>query len=125
MGGKKIQHHTSKEIAMKINASKMKNGGAGGGENGKDGRRAPKEGKKNIFIKCEKCFIMQPSIKSMQLHYEGKHPKETWDPAMYAKEEVQEETTSNTYQQQDYDDYEDDENPNDIEEEAKEENNDN
>jgi hypothetical protein len=53
MGGKaKPTKHTKKEIDGKIHAAKMKAGGAGGGVDGKAKRVAPKEGKKDIFIKC-------------------------------------------------------------------------
>ena len=57
---------------------KWKKGGRGGGEDGLEKRKAPKEGKRNIFIKCSICFTMQPSVKSMGIHYESKHPKEDW-----------------------------------------------
>jgi hypothetical protein len=82
MSGKaKPQKHTAKEIAMKHHEAKMKKGGRGGGLEGMEKRKAPKEGKKNIFIKCKICFLMQPSIKSMQIHYENKHEKEDWEAA--------------------------------------------
>ena len=57
----------------------MKAGGRGGGEEGKEKRKAPKEGKKNVFIACKICVTEQPSLKSMQIHYESKHPKEDWE----------------------------------------------
>ena len=80
MSGKaKPQKHTAKEIAQKHHEAKMRAGGRGGGEEGKEKRKAPKEGKKNIFIKCNICFTEQPSLKSMQIHYESKHPKEDWE----------------------------------------------
>jgi hypothetical protein len=66
---------------MKHHEAKMKKGGRGGGLEGMEKRKAPKEGKKNIFIKCNICFIMQPSLKSMQIHYENKHEKEDWEAA--------------------------------------------
>ena len=50
MSGKaKPQKHTAKEIAMKAHEAKMKKGGRGGGEDGLEKRKAPKEGKK-IFL---------------------------------------------------------------------------
>jgi hypothetical protein len=54
---------------------------------------APKEGKKDVFIQCVKCLTMQPSLKSMQIHYENKHPKENWAEAqnLYNKDEIEEE----------------------------------
>ena len=80
MSGKaKPQKHTAKEIAMKAHEAKMKKGGRGGGEDGLEKRKAPNEGKRNIFIKCTICFTMQPSVKSMGIHYESKHPKEDWE----------------------------------------------
>ena len=70
MSGKaKPQKHTAKEIAQKHHEAKMRAGGRGGGE----------EGKKNVFIACKICFTEQPSLKSMQIHYESKHPKEDWE----------------------------------------------
>ena len=82
MSGKaKPQKHTAKEIAQKHHEAKMRKGGRGGGEEGKEKRKAPKEGKKNVFINCSICFAQQPSLKSMQIHYENKHPKENWEDA--------------------------------------------
>ena len=40
-----------------------------------------KKEKKNVFINCSICFTQQPSLKSMQIHYENKHPKENWEDA--------------------------------------------
>jgi hypothetical protein len=98
MAGKaKPTKHSAKEIAMKHHEAKMKKGGRGGGQEGMAKRLAPKEGKRDIFLKCEKCFTMQPSLKSMQIHYESKHPKENWEEALkiYDKksENQQEENT--------------------------------
>ncbi len=90
MGGKaKPTKHTTKEINGKIHLAKMRAGGCGGGLEGKEKRIAPKEGKKDVFIQCQKCLTMQPSIKSMQIHYENKHPKENWAEAvlLYNKDE--------------------------------------
>lgn len=133
MSGKaKPTKHTAKEIAGKHHAAKMRAGGTGGGLDGKAKRIAPKEGKKDIFIKCVKCFTMQPSMKSMSIHYENKHPKEDWAAAekMYAAENKEETDSSekNNYNQfNNYDDNEDnyeneEENYNEdgIEEEQKE-----
>ena len=82
MSGKaKPAKHTAKEIAMKDHEAKMRQGGRGGGAEGKEKRKAPKEGKKNVFITCSICFTQQPSLKSMEIHYENKHPKENWEDA--------------------------------------------
>ena len=120
MGGKaKPTKHTAKEIAGKHHAAKMKAGGCGGGEDGKAKRVAPKVGKKDIFIKCERCFTMQPSLKSMMIHYENKHPKEEWSTVekLYNTQNVEEEETPVAgYENIEYDDQEED---NGIEEEEK------
>ncbi len=127
MGGKaKPTKHTAKEIAGKHHAAKMKAGGCGGGLDGRVKRTAPKEGKKDIFIKCEKCFVMQPSMKSLMIHYENKHPKEDWAVAekfylAQQKEENIEEEKKDFIDNNEYDD-DGEENGNEegIEEEQKE-----
>ncbi len=139
MAGKaKPTKHTAKEIAGKHHEAKMRNGGRGGGAEGIDKRKAPKEGKRDIFLKCEKCLLMQPSLKSMSIHYESKHPKEDWEKAklLYTKSEEEQNKENdkkfgeNNWEQND-DDYADEENVEandeendngDIEEENKEEN---
>lgn len=125
MGGKaKPTKHTAKEIAGKHHAAKMKAGGCGGGLDGRMKRTAPKEGKKDIFIKCEKCFVLQPSMKSMMIHYENKHPKENWNDAekIYLaqnKDETEEEIKEfNDYNDNEYN-QEEDPNEDGIEEEKK------
>ena len=142
MGGKaKPTKHTAKEIAGKHHEAKMKNGGRGGGAEGIDKRKAPKEGKRDIFLKCEKCLLMQPSLKSMSIHYESKHPKEDWEKAilLYTKSEEEQnkknleldskneqenwEQNDEEYAEEDNNEAYDEENENqDIEEESKEEN---
>jgi hypothetical protein len=116
MGGKaKPTKHTAKEIAMKHHEAKMKKGGRGGGQDGIEKRNAPKEGKRNIFIKCEKCFLMQPSLKSMEIHYENKHPKESWADALKIYDKPEEGQTQNENQEEN--DYEDEDNEVNEEEE--------
>ena len=93
MGGKaKPTKHTAKEINKKHHDAKMKAGGMGGGAEGIKGRKAPKPGKKDVMIKCEICMTMQPSLKSMQIHYESKHPKDDWEKAEQIYEKLQEES---------------------------------
>jgi hypothetical protein len=124
MGGKaKPTKHTSKEIAMKHHESKMKKGGRGGGLDGKEKRLAPKEGKRDIFLKCEKCFLMQPSLKSMQIHYESKHPKENWDEAIkiYDKSTAEEEGKAQDEGQNYNEDEEEDETYQEVNEEEEKE----
>ena len=121
MAGKaKPTKHTAKEIASKHHAAKMKAGGTGGGLDGISKRTAPKEGKRDIFIKCEKCFLMQPSIKSLKIHYESKHPKENWEEVekIYNKSQVAVEQQI----EENYENYEEEaveEESNGIEEEEK------
>lgn len=135
MAGKaKPTKHTTKEINAKHHAAKMKNGGMGGGAEGKEKRKAPKEGKSDVHtkLKCVKCLALQPSIKSMMIHYESKHPKEDWEAAkvQYLKDE--EENNKNNVEIKKYNNYqeykddhqgenEDDENEDENEEENNEE----
>ena len=126
MGGKaKPTKHTAKEIAMKHHEAKMKKGGRGGGQEGKDKRNAPKEGKRDIFLKCEKCFLMQPSLKSMQIHYESKHPKESWEEALKLYDKSSAEENKLDEDGQNYNDEEEDDGDNqdnqDINEEEEKE----
>ncbi len=114
MGGKKIQHHTAKEIDLKHKAAKMKAGGKGGGNDGKDKRKAPKEGKKDVFIKCSICMSMQPSLKSLEIHHESKHAKIKWDPSIYQTVEDTKQDSStnvqiNKFVPQNIDNFEDNE----------------
>jgi hypothetical protein len=92
-GKAKPTKHTAKEINKKHHDAKMKAGGTGGGADGIAKRKAPKEGKKDIFVCCQKCMVMQPSLKSMAIHYENKHPKENWAEAeeMYEQMKIAEE----------------------------------
>ena len=119
MGGKaKPTKHTTHEINRKHHAAKMANGGCGGGAGGAVARKAPKEGKTDPHQACVKCFTMVPGLKSMKIHYDGKHPKEDWEKAILLympKEEEVVEEEPNKWEQVDYESPEDD-----IEEEAKE-----
>ena len=123
-GKAKQQKHTTKEIERKHHLTKMKKGGTGGGEDGVVNRKAPKGGKTDPHLKCEKCLTLVPGLKSMKIHYEGKHPKEDWEKAILLYQpsepsvEKKEEIINNKWQDNvDYDNYED----NDIDEECKEE----
>mmetsp|Transcript_1379 Transcript_1379/g.3296 ORF Transcript_1379/g.3296 Transcript_1379/m.3296 type:complete len:81 (-) Transcript_1379:147-389(-) len=72
MGGKaKPTKHTSKEIAKKVFEANVNRGG------GASGIAARKDGK--CGFKCYICLGVQPSEKSMQIHFDAKHPKETMD----------------------------------------------
>merc|ERR1711964_264248 len=73
MGRKgKTQKHTAKEIAAKHAAAKHAGGAAGGGGSGVENRKAA--GNK-VSIACVICMTVQPNIKSMEAHYDGKHAK--------------------------------------------------
>lgn len=76
MGRKgKTQTHTAKELAGKSAAAKHAAGGAGFGGAGAEKRKAA--GAK-VAVFCEICKGIQPNMKSMEAHYDGKHPKENW-----------------------------------------------
>ena len=72
----KTQKHTAKEIAAKHKAAKERNGAAGGGGKGAQARQAKKLA---TMIICKICGLQQPSVKSMSIHYDSKHPKEDWN----------------------------------------------
>ena len=61
MSGKaKSQEHTAKEIVQKHHhEAKMRVGGRGWGEEGKEKKKSPKRRKKNVFIVCKICFTEQ------------------------------------------------------------------
>merc|ERR1712167_212982 len=76
MGRKgKTQKHTAKEIASKHAAAKAAASGAGGGGDMADKRKSA--GNK-VSVQCTLCMTIQPNIKSMEAHYDGKHAKVKW-----------------------------------------------
>lgn len=80
----KAQSHTAKEIAMK---TKMANQNAGGGDKGKADRLGGRAG--HAKFECYICKQQAPDIKSMGMHFDSKHPKETMDPEKFVdKHEV-------------------------------------
>merc|ERR1712032_1278197 len=83
MGGK-TQKHTAKELAAKAKAAKMKGGGAGGGGSGLASRLNKTL---KIMVFCNICKTQQPSVKSMKIHYDSKHPKVDWAEARAGYEE--------------------------------------
>ena len=113
MGRKgKTQKHTAKEIAAKHKAAKERAGAAGGGGSGLAARMAAKA-KANILcpickvrvkiqydsfdsydsIRYSPCAdsisslslqVSQPSVKSLKIHFDNKHPKDDW--SQYAAE---------------------------------------
>jgi len=79
MGRKgKTQKHTAKEIASKAKAARERNGAAGGGGSGAAARKASTM---KTMLTCSICRTAQPSVKSMAIHYDSKHPKENWKEA--------------------------------------------
>ncbi|CAE8628794.1 unnamed protein product [Polarella glacialis] len=74
MGGKaKPTKHTSKELAQK---EKDANQNKGGGTAGMKDRQGGNVG--HSKYKCNICMQAAPDPKSMQMHFESKHPKEVF-----------------------------------------------
>jgi len=83
MGRKgKTQKHTAKEIAGKVKAAKERNGAAGGGGKGAEARMGAWT---KASVLCDVCKTIQPSFKTMQIHYENKHPKDSYPAEDYEK----------------------------------------
>eukprot|EP00924_Labyrinthula_sp_SR-Ha-C_P015825 maker-scaffold_4-snap-gene-10.58-mRNA-1 protein AED:0.23 eAED:0.23 QI:128/1/1/1/1/1/2/898/100 len=81
MGRKgKTQKHTTKEIQGKVKAAKEKRGAAGGGGAGAAKRN---EAKAKASVPCDICKVIQPSLKTMQIHYDSKHSKLAFPAATY------------------------------------------
>mmetsp|Transcript_72666 Transcript_72666/g.135781 ORF Transcript_72666/g.135781 Transcript_72666/m.135781 type:complete len:116 (+) Transcript_72666:102-449(+) len=75
MGGKaKPTKHTSSELKQKEKDALCNKGG---GAAGKADRAGGSVG--HSKFKCNICGQAAPDPKSMQMHYESKHPKETFD----------------------------------------------
>ncbi|VFQ92666.1 unnamed protein product [Cuscuta campestris] len=70
-GKAKPKKHTAKEIAAKEDAATTNRGG---GLAGKADRTGEVKGGHARF-ECPLCKVTAPSIKSMQIHHESKHPK--------------------------------------------------
>mmetsp|Transcript_18725 Transcript_18725/g.26101 ORF Transcript_18725/g.26101 Transcript_18725/m.26101 type:complete len:159 (+) Transcript_18725:147-623(+) len=69
----KVRKHTAKEIQAKIDAHKNKGGGKKGIAN-----RKPK-----CKLVCKVCMSESPSITTLGIHYQNKHPKLTFNAADY------------------------------------------
>ena len=79
MGGKaKPTKHTAGEIAKKTQLATQN---AGGGSAGLTDRLGGAAG--HSKFKCPYCGIQGPDLKTMNIHHDAKHPKETWDPAKF------------------------------------------
>eukprot|EP00878_Enallax_costatus_P001740 GHUV01001896.1.p2 GENE.GHUV01001896.1~~GHUV01001896.1.p2 ORF type:complete len:102 (+),score=29.86 GHUV01001896.1:119-424(+) len=70
MGKAKPAKHTAAEIAAKVKASTTNQGG---GKAGLQDRQGGSVG--HAKYKCPICMTAAPDLKSMQLHWENKHPK--------------------------------------------------
>ena len=81
----KTQKHSAKEIAGKHKAAKERAGAAGGGGAGAAARVTAQQ--KALGV-CKVCKTNQPSIKSMQIHFEAKHPKLSWEDAKAEYEDM-------------------------------------
>lgn len=76
MGGKaKPTKHTASEIAAKTAAALTNKGG---GKEGKADRLGGKAG--HAKFQCHVCKVQAPSLKSMEAHFEAKHPTLPWEP---------------------------------------------
>lgn len=81
MGRKgKTQKHTAREIAGKVKAAKERNGAAGHGSVGQAAREAARF---KSSVPCEICKAIQPSMKTMAIHYESKHAKDPFPTERY------------------------------------------
>ena len=76
MGGKaKPTKHTAREIAKKTQLATQNAGGGGAGL--KD--RLGGGGGESKYC-CSMCGQAAPDLKTMQVHFEARHPKEVFDP---------------------------------------------
>ncbi|PNW79472.1 hypothetical protein CHLRE_09g416500v5 [Chlamydomonas reinhardtii] len=75
MGKAKPAKHTAKEIAQKVAAATTNKGG---GQAGLADRLGGKVG--HAKFQCNICKQQAPDLKSMQMHFEARHPKDLWEP---------------------------------------------
>lgn len=75
MGKAKPAKHTAAELAAKARAATQN---AGGGKAGLADRLGGKAG--HSRFKCPTCGQSAPDLKTMQIHFEAKHPKLPWEP---------------------------------------------
>ncbi|BDA44532.1 Protein METHYLENE BLUE SENSITIVITY 1 [Coccomyxa sp. Obi] len=74
MGKAKPAKHTAAEIKAKVAAATTNKGG---GNAGKEDRLGGKAG--HAKYKCPVCAQQAPDMKTMQIHFEAKHPKLPWE----------------------------------------------
>lgn len=75
MGKAKPAKHTAAELAAKAKAATIN---AGGGKAGLQDRKGGSVG--HARYKCPACGQSAPDLKTMQIHFEAKHPKLPWEP---------------------------------------------
>lgn len=73
MGKAKPAHHTTAELKAKARAATIN---AGGGKSGLQDRKGGAVGHQKF--KCNVCAQTGPDMKTMQIHFEAKHPKLPW-----------------------------------------------
>ncbi|CAK0785630.1 hypothetical protein CVIRNUC_008841 [Coccomyxa viridis] len=75
MGKAKPAKHTSAELAAKAAAALTNKGGGAAGKQDRLGGKAGSHAKYRCYI----CAQMVPDMKTMQVHFEAKHPKLTYE----------------------------------------------
>mmetsp|Transcript_22500 Transcript_22500/g.36166 ORF Transcript_22500/g.36166 Transcript_22500/m.36166 type:complete len:181 (+) Transcript_22500:143-685(+) len=81
-GGRKGKEnkHSKAELAMKMKAATQNKGG------GKDGLKDRLGGEAgHSKFECKVCGVRSPSIVSLKIHHEAKHPKIRFDPEAFAE----------------------------------------
>eukprot|EP01002_Notosolenus_urceolatus_P014423 NODE_5901_length_667_cov_43.543689_g4994_i0.p2 GENE.NODE_5901_length_667_cov_43.543689_g4994_i0~~NODE_5901_length_667_cov_43.543689_g4994_i0.p2 ORF type:complete len:103 (-),score=25.34 NODE_5901_length_667_cov_43.543689_g4994_i0:163-471(-) len=74
MGKAKPAKHTAAELARKTAEATTNKGG---GKAGMEDRKGGKAGHSKFL--CSMCGVAAPSATSMKIHFESKHPNETFD----------------------------------------------
>eukprot|EP00389_Voromonas_pontica_P015926 GDKH01024918.1.p1 GENE.GDKH01024918.1~~GDKH01024918.1.p1 ORF type:complete len:101 (-),score=11.96 GDKH01024918.1:333-635(-) len=74
MGGCKFKKHTAAALASKASEATTNKGG---GKSGLSDRKGGSAG--HAKYQCPVCKQAAPDPKSMQMHFESKHPKETFN----------------------------------------------
>eukprot|EP00808_Paulinella_micropora_P028344 g3834.t1 len=78
-GKAKMKKVSSKEIARKQAAADARSGKRGGGGEGMAKRK-----ERAVNMTCKICITPIHNLTIMKQHYDTKHPKEKWDPAIYS-----------------------------------------
>lgn len=75
MGKAKPTKHTAAEIKGKAFAATVNRGGGAAGLQDRKGGAAG-----HAKFRCPACGQQAPDLKTMQIHWEAKHPKLPWEP---------------------------------------------